>query len=83
MPETKESSSPVEVEQERWEEQTLEPALKKTPERKQSFQTVSLAEVDRLYTPADIEGLDFNRDVGFPGEFPSHHFTLSGSGLLE
>jgi methylmalonyl-CoA mutase N-terminal domain/subunit len=70
MPETKESSSPVELEKERWEEQTLEPALKKTPERKQSFQTVSLAEVDRLYTPADLEGVDFNRDISFPGEFP-------------
>jgi methylmalonyl-CoA mutase N-terminal domain/subunit len=70
MPETKESSSPAELEKERWEEQTLEPALKKTPERKQSFQTVSLAEVDRLYTPADTEELDFNRDIGFPGEFP-------------
>src|SRR6185369_10857878 len=70
MPETKESSSPAELEKERWEEQTLEPALKKTPERKQSFQTVSLAEVDRLYTPADTEEIDFNRDIGFPGEFP-------------
>ena len=70
MPELKESSSPVELEKERWEQETLEPALKKTPERKQSFQTVSLAEVDRLYTPADIEELDFNRDISFPGEFP-------------
>ena len=70
MPETKESSSPVELEKERWEEQTVEPALKKTPERKQSFQTVSLAEVDRLYTPADLEQVDFNRDIAFPGEFP-------------
>ena len=70
MPETKESSSPVELAKERWEEQTLEPALKKTPERKQSFQTVSLADVDRLYTPADLEDLDFNRDISFPGEFP-------------
>jgi len=70
MPETKESSSPIELEKERWEEQTLGPALKKTPERKQSFETVSLAAVDRLYTPADLENLDFNRDIAFPGEFP-------------
>jgi methylmalonyl-CoA mutase N-terminal domain/subunit len=70
MPETKESSSPVEKEKERWEEETLEPALGKHPERKKSFQTVSLAEVDRLYTPADVEDLDFNRDISFPGEFP-------------
>ena len=70
MPETKESSSPVEAEKERWEQQTLEPSLGKHPERKKSFQTVSLAEVDRLYTPADVEDVDFDRDISFPGEFP-------------
>ncbi|HSK63998.1 MAG TPA: methylmalonyl-CoA mutase family protein, partial [Pyrinomonadaceae bacterium] len=70
MPDTKESSSPVEVEKERWEQETLEPALNKHPERMKSFQTVSLAEVDRLYTPADVEDLDFERDISFPGEFP-------------
>jgi methylmalonyl-CoA mutase, N-terminal domain len=70
MPETKESSSPVEVQKERWEEQTLEPALSKHPERKKNFQTVSLAEVNRLYTPIDTEQLNFNNDIAFPGEFP-------------
>ncbi len=70
MPETKESSSPVEVEQERWENETLDPALAKRPERKKSFQTVSLKEVDRLYTPVDVEGVDFSEDISFPGEFP-------------
>ena len=70
MPETKESSSAVELEKERWEQQTLEPALSKHPERKKNFQTVSLAEVERLYTPADVEDLDFDRDISFPGEFP-------------
>src|SRR4026207_283529 len=70
MPETKGSSAPVETEKERWEEETLEPGLSKHPERKKSFQTVSLEEVNRLYTPADIEGQDFSRDISFPGEFP-------------
>jgi methylmalonyl-CoA mutase N-terminal domain/subunit len=70
MPETKESSSPVAVEKERWEQQTLEPAVSKHPERKKSFQSVSLEEVERLYTPADIEDLDYARDISFPGEFP-------------
>jgi methylmalonyl-CoA mutase N-terminal domain/subunit len=70
MPEAKESSSPVELEKERWEEETLEPALSKHPERKKSFQTVSLAEVDRLYTPAETQHVDFDRDIAFPGEFP-------------
>src|SRR6188474_3525261 len=70
MPETKESSSPVEIEKERWERDTLNPGLAKHPERKKSFQTVSLEEVDRLYTPADVADVNFENDVSFPGEFP-------------
>src|SRR4026208_1459291 len=63
-------SSPAEIERERWEEETLKPALNKHPERKKSFQSVSLDEVERLYTPADTNDQDFARDVSFPGEFP-------------
>ena len=63
-------SSPAEIERERWEEQTLRPALNKHPERKKSFQSVSLEEVEPLYTPADVDDLDFARDISFPGEFP-------------
>src|ERR687893_266497 len=70
MPETKESSSPAEIEREKWEEQTLKPALEKHPERKNSFQTVSLEEVERLYTPADVADVDFAEDISFPGQFP-------------
>ena len=70
MPDTKEASSPVEEAVERWEHQTLEPVLSKHPERKEAFETVSLEEVDRLYTPADIADQDFSRDISFPGEFP-------------
>ncbi|HJP95672.1 MAG TPA: methylmalonyl-CoA mutase family protein [Pyrinomonadaceae bacterium] len=70
MPDIKESSSPAELERERWKEDTLKPALEKRSERKKSFQSVSLEEVERLYTPADTADLDFNRDISFPGEFP-------------
>ena len=70
MPEIKESSSPAEIEQERWEQETLKPALEKHPERKKRFQTVSLDDVERLYTPADVADQDFARDISFPGEFP-------------
>ncbi|MBV8859939.1 MAG: methylmalonyl-CoA mutase family protein [Acidobacteria bacterium] len=70
MPETKELNSPAEASVERWERETLEPVLKKRPERKKHFETVSLDEVERLYTPADVEGVDFERDTSFPGEFP-------------
>lgn len=70
MAETKEISSPIDAEVERWEKETLEPLTRKHPESKKSFQNVSLEEVNRLYTPADLDGIDFNEDIGFPGEFP-------------
>jgi methylmalonyl-CoA mutase N-terminal domain/subunit len=70
MPETKEITSPEQVEVERWERETLLPALQKTPEAKKCFESVSLQEVDRLYTPADLLKTEFERDISFPGEFP-------------
>ena len=70
MPETKELNSPAEASVERWERETLEPVLKKRPESKKRFETVSLDEVNRLYTPADAADVDFERDTAFPGEFP-------------
>jgi len=42
----------------------------KRPERKTSFRTVSLEEVDRLYTPANISHIEFERDIASPGQFP-------------
>ena len=70
MPETKEHPSNAEEAVERWENETLGPALTKRPERKKTFQTVSLEEVARLYTPADTATIDFTNDTSFPGEFP-------------
>jgi methylmalonyl-CoA mutase N-terminal domain/subunit len=70
MPETKEITSPDEASVERWERETLEPALKKRPERKVRFETVSLDEVKGLYTPADASDVDYERDTAYPGEFP-------------
>ena len=70
MSETKEINTPIEEEVERWETETLGPALRKHPEAKARFETVSLDEVDRLCTPADIAQVDFSRDISFPGEFP-------------
>jgi len=54
---------------EEWEDETLEPFLEHG-ERKDRFATVSNLEVDRLYTPEDIEGLDYLEDLGLPGEEP-------------
>ena len=70
MPETKEITTPEQAAVERWEQQTLEPVLRQRPERKKRFDTVSLQEVKRLYTPADTTDIDFAQDISFPGEFP-------------
>src|SRR4030095_1244802 len=70
MPDTKEVDSLVEAQLERWEKETLKPALDKRPERQRRFESVSLEEVNRLYTPADTASIDFDRDIAFPGEFP-------------
>jgi methylmalonyl-CoA mutase N-terminal domain/subunit len=70
MPETKEVTSPEQAAVERWEQETLAPVLKKRPERKKRFETISLEEVKRLYTPADAADVDYKRDISFPGEFP-------------
>jgi methylmalonyl-CoA mutase, N-terminal domain len=65
-------------------QQLTEPVIEQTPnaedhgrnlaskpiERKPSFQTVSLQEIERLYTPDNLSGLDFDGDIGCPGEFP-------------
>jgi methylmalonyl-CoA mutase N-terminal domain/subunit len=69
MQEIKEASSDQQT-RERWEEETLKPALQRHGERKRSFQTVSLDEVNRLYTPSDVSDVNFERDLAFPGEFP-------------
>src|SRR5438093_287646 len=69
MQKLKEASG-EQLQHDRWEEETLRPALKRQPERKTTFQTVSLDEISRLYDPTDVADLDFDNDLSFPGEFP-------------
>ncbi len=65
----KEELAEISQQRESWEAETLEPFLEHG-ERKDRFATVSNHEVDRLYTPEDIADLDFEDDLGFPGEPP-------------
>src|SRR5712691_4354209 len=39
-------------------------------ERKSKFVTVSLEEINRLYSPTDTANVDFERDIAAPGVFP-------------
>jgi methylmalonyl-CoA mutase N-terminal domain/subunit len=50
---------------------TSEPAAKKPPSASTSREeTSSHIEVRPLYTPSDVARWDYDRDVGYPGEFP-------------
>jgi len=53
-----------------WESERLDPVLDAYGERRDRFATVSNMEVDRLYTPEDVEDIDYEEDLGFPGEPP-------------
>lgn len=55
---------------EKWEQGTIKKSLSRSPERRENFTTISGAPVERLYTPADTTGLDYGRDLSYPGEFP-------------
>jgi methylmalonyl-CoA mutase, N-terminal domain len=52
-----------------WEEKTLQPALRNSPERFAHFTTVSGYPIRRLYTQADLPGWSADRELGAPG-FP-------------
>src|SRR5271157_6527357 len=54
----------------KWETRCLEPFLKKYPERKENFKNLSGTDIKICYTPDDISDLDYEKDLGFPGEFP-------------
>jgi methylmalonyl-CoA mutase N-terminal domain/subunit len=60
----------ADTDKERWQRDVLEPALEKSPERAVSFTTISGRPIDRLYTPDDLPGFDYSRDLSHPGEFP-------------
>lgn len=53
-----------------WKDGTLKKALDRRPERKKAFITQSSEEIERLYTPLDIADLDYERDLGNPGDYP-------------
>ncbi|AJF26845.1 acyl-CoA mutase large subunit family protein [Haloarcula sp. KBTZ06] len=54
-----------------WEEDDVQPTVDRFGERKETFTTDTEGhEVDRLYTPEDISDLDYEEDLGFPGQEP-------------
>jgi methylmalonyl-CoA mutase N-terminal domain/subunit len=54
----------------RWEQKTLPLSQERFPERKKRFITTSSESINRLYTPLDVEDLDYADQIGQPGEYP-------------
>ncbi|MDX1663665.1 MAG: methylmalonyl-CoA mutase family protein [Candidatus Promineifilaceae bacterium] len=66
----KEKLAEIAEERDKWEETTLQKTLARFPERRDEFVTTSDQPVERLYTPLDVADLDYQRDLGFPGQYP-------------
>jgi methylmalonyl-CoA mutase, N-terminal domain len=69
---------------EKWEETSLQKTLAAMPERRDRFITTSSEPIERLYTPLDVADLDYDSDLGLPGEYPytrGVHPTLHRSKL--
>jgi methylmalonyl-CoA mutase N-terminal domain/subunit len=56
---------------EEWEAETVGPTVERFGERKETFTTDTGGQaVERLYTPDDVADMDYDEDLGFPGEEP-------------
>ena len=56
--------------QEKWEKETLATTLAHTSERQDDFITTSSEPIKRVYSPLDVPDLEFERELGMPGEYP-------------
>ena len=56
--------------QQTWDQTTLDDTLRRMPERRDTFTTISGRPVQRVYTPLDVAVQDYLRDLGLPGEYP-------------
>ena len=63
------SGKNLEEEFDRWSQESLEPILKRFPERRDEFVTSSQIPIDRLFLPGLDEG-EYLERIGFPGEYP-------------
>jgi methylmalonyl-CoA mutase N-terminal domain/subunit len=66
----KEKLESIKKKKEAWDCGPVEKVCSKFPERRATFSTISGEEVERLYTPTDITGFDYENKLGFPGEYP-------------
>jgi methylmalonyl-CoA mutase N-terminal domain/subunit len=54
----------------KWEDVTVAATIKRFPEREKTFTTLSGLPIKRLYTPLDLKDMNYEKDLGFPGQYP-------------
>jgi len=54
----------------KWVKETLQKSLVREKERKEVFTSISGTPIERLYTPLETASLDYNEEIGYPGQYP-------------
>ena len=53
-----------------WKAEKYDKALKKSSSKKMEYTTISGKKIKELYTPLDLDGFDYLKQLSFPGEYP-------------
>ncbi len=53
-----------------WMRETYQKSTERVPERPVAHRTLSNIAPDPIYTPEDVKGFDYDRKLGYPGEYP-------------
>ncbi|MFW9975197.1 MAG: methylmalonyl-CoA mutase [Candidatus Thorarchaeota archaeon] len=54
----------------KWEDEIVATTVERYPERAENFTTISGLSINRLYSPLDLKDLNYETDLGFPGQYP-------------
>ncbi len=55
---------------EKWEKEILQKFLVREKERKEVFTSISGTPIERLYTPLETADVNYNDEIGYPGQYP-------------
>lgn len=53
-----------------WKKENYDEATRRDMNEKKEFTTISGKKIKELYTPLDLDGFDYLKELGFPGEYP-------------
>ncbi|WP_293173310.1 methylmalonyl-CoA mutase family protein [Oceanithermus sp.] len=53
-----------------WMRETYQKSTERVPERPVAHRTLSNIAPDPIYTPEDVQGFDYDKKLGYPGEYP-------------